>query len=206
MTTEYKIILASGSPRRKELLEQIGYEFEIWPSHKEEVIRDTKPDKVCEELSRQKALDIASAIRGYNEEHSDISADSNLLIIGADTIVTLDGRILGKPRDEAEAAQMLKSLSGRTHEVYTGVTFVFMSEDGRVGEYSFHEKTEVEVYELSEADIDAYVDSGDPLDKAGAYGIQGAFAKHIKAIKGDYYNVVGLPVGRLHHELCGLLN
>lgn len=197
----YKIILASGSPRRKQLLEQIGYEFEVWPSKKEEVVSSSIPAEVCEELSRQKALDIATGIRSYNEEHSDISSATDLLIIGADTIVTLNEKILGKPADDAEATQMLKELSGTKHSVYTGVTFVFMSSDGRVGEYSFHEKTDVTVYELSDDDIEEYVASGDPLDKAGAYGIQGRFAKHIKEINGDYYNVVGLPIGRLHHEL-----
>lgn len=203
---KYKIILASGSPRRKQLLEQIGYEFEVWPSQKEEVVNSHIPSQVCEELSRQKALDIAAGIRTYNEEHSDISTDSDLIIIGADTIVTLDDKILGKPADEQQAVNMLKELSGRTHSVYTGVTFVFMSADGRVGEYSFHEKTDVDVCELTDEDISEYVDSGDPMDKAGAYGIQGRFAKHIRSIKGDYYNVVGLPVSRLHHELEELLS
>lgn len=203
---EYKIILASGSPRRKQLLEQIGLEFEVWPSKKEEVVNSNVPAEVCVELSKQKALDIAAGIRTYNEEHSDISAAADLLIIGADTIVTLDEEILGKPKDDDDARQMLARLSGRKHSVYTGVTFVFMSSDGRVGEYSFYEKTDVDVYELSESDIQEYVDSGDPLDKAGAYGIQGSFAKHIKGIIGDYYNVVGLPVGRLYHELKELMN
>lgn len=205
MINQYKIILASGSPRRKQLLEQIGMEFEVWPSKKEEVTKSKVPSEVCIELSRQKALDIASGIKTYNEEHSDISKDSDLIIIGADTIVTLDSEILGKPGSEDEAKAMIKKLAGREHSVYTGVTFVFMSSDGRVGEYSFFEKTDVEVYSISDEEIEEYVATGDPLDKAGAYGIQGRFARHIKGIKGDYNNVVGLPIGRLYQELCQLL-
>lgn len=205
MKINYKIILASGSPRRKQLLEQVGFEFEVWPSQCEEKIESTIPSEVCMELSRQKALDIAAGIHTYNEDHSDISSNQNLLIIGADTIVVDGEQILGKPKDDENAKDMLRKLSGNTHSVYTGVTFVFMSSDGRVGAHSFCEKTDVTFYSLSEEEICEYVDSGDPLDKAGAYGIQGNFAKHIKKIDGDYNNVVGLPVGRLYEELKELL-
>lgn len=201
MKTDYKIILASASPRRKQLLEQIGFEFEICPSGCEEVITSTIPSEVCLQLSSQKALDIASAIKAYNEEHSDIADDQDLIIIGADTIVAIDDRILGKPKDDADARDMLKMLSAKVHSVYTGVTFVFMSSDGRVGEHSFYEETKVSVYPLSDEEIDEYVDSGEALDKAGAYGIQGSFAKFIEKIDGDYFNVVGLPVARVYQEL-----
>ena len=205
MKVDYKIILASGSPRRKQLLEQIGLEFEVWPSNAEEKVLSDKPQEVCESLAEQKALDIASGIKTYNEEHSDIASDQDLIIIGADTIVVYDGKILGKPKDESEAKDMLKMLSGRKHSVYTGVSFVFMSKDGRVGSYGFHEKTLVEVYPLSEEEIEEYIASGDPMDKAGAYGIQGKFACYIKGIEGDYNNVVGLPTGRLYQELKAIL-
>lgn len=205
MKIDYKIILASGSPRRKQLLEQIGLEFEVWPSKCEEIIESTIPSEVCMELSKQKALDIAAGIRTYNEEHSDISSNQDLIIIGADTIVVWNDKILGKPADENEAKEMLQNLSGNVHSVYTGVTFVFMASDGRAGAHSFYEKTDVSVYPLSADEIDEYVASGDPLDKAGAYGIQGNFAKHIKKIDGDYNNVVGLPVGRLYEELKNIL-
>lgn len=200
-TVKYKMILASGSPRRKQLLEQIGFEFDVCPSQCEEIVTSSKPEEVCVELSKQKAIDVASSINAYNQEHSDIASPQDLIIIGSDTIVAIDGEILGKPADDEGAKQMLRKISGKVHSVYTGVTFVFMSSDGRVGEHSFYEKTDVSVYELSDDEITEYVDTGDPLDKAGAYGIQGFFAKHIRKIDGDYYNVVGLPVARLYHEL-----
>lgn len=204
-TDEIKIILASGSPRRKQLLEQIGMEFEVWPSDCEEVITSVVPADVCVELSEMKALDIASGIRAYNEAHSDIASEHDIMIIGADTIVVYEDKILGKPKDEQDAKDMLRMLSGKTHSVYTGVTFVFMSEDGRVGSHSFYEKTLVTIYDLSDNEIEEYVAGGDPMDKAGAYGIQGFFAKYIKKIDGDYYNVVGLPVGRLYREMKNIL-
>jgi len=205
MVSKYKIILASNSPRRKQLLEQVGFEFDVCPSGCDEVVTSTVPSEVCVELSKQKAIDVASAISMYNEEHADIAAPQDLIIIGSDTIVAIDGEILGKPSDDEKAKEMLRKLSGNVHSVFTGVTFVFMASDGRVGEYSFYDKTDVEVYELSEEEITEYVDTGDPLDKAGAYGIQGYFAKHIKKIDGDYYNVVGLPIGRLYHELKSII-
>ena len=205
MNMKYKIILASNSPRRKQLLQQVGFEFEVCPSQCEEVITSSVPSEVCVELSKQKAIDVASSIKKYNEEHADIAADQDLIIIGSDTIVAIDGEILGKPADEEEAKIMLKKLSGNVHSVYTGVTFVFMASDGRVGEYSFFDKTDVSVYKMSEEEIEEYVDTGDPLDKAGAYGIQGYFAKHIEKIDGDYYNVVGLPIGKLYHELKNII-
>lgn len=205
MITDYKIILASGSPRRKQLLEQIGFEFEVWPSQCEEKTVATAPEEVCTELSQLKALDIASGIKTFNSEHSDIAADSDLIIIGSDTIVACDNIILGKPADEERAREMLRMLSGRTHSVYTGVTFVFMASDGRVGSHSFYEKTDVTFYDISDEELQEYIDSGDPFDKAGAYGIQGRFAKFIKKIDGDYNNVVGLPVGRLYQELRNII-
>lgn len=206
MKTNYKFILASQSPRRKQLLEQIGIEFEICPAKGEEIVNSSVPKDVCVELSKQKAIEIASGIKAYNKMHGDIASDQDIVIIGADTIVAINDEILGKPGSEDEAKQMLTKLSGNIHDVYTGVTFVFMSKDGRVGEYSFYEKTQVEVYVIDESEIMEYIDSGDCMDKAGAYGIQGRFAKHIKGITGDYNNVVGLPVARLYQELKGLLN
>lgn len=205
MNMKYKVILASASPRRKQLLEQIGIEFDVWPSGCEELITSTVPSEVCVELSRQKAMDVAASIKAYNNEHSDIAQAQDLIIIGSDTVVAIGDEILGKPSDEKHACQMLEKLSGKVHSVYTGVTFIFMSEDGRVGEYSFYDKTDVSVYKLTQEEIEEYVDTGDPLDKAGAYGIQGFFARHIEKIDGDYYNVVGLPVGKLYQELKNIL-
>lgn len=205
MKTDYKIILASASPRRKQLLEQIGLEFEIWKANGEEKTEYTEPSEICMDLSSSKALEVASGIRTYNEEHSDIASEQDLIIIGADTIVAVENEILGKPANDEEAAVMLRKISGRVHSVYTGVTFVFMASDKRVGKHSFYEKTDVHVYPISEEEIKEYVDTGDPLDKAGAYGIQGSFARFIKKIDGDYNNVVGLPVGRLYRELKSIL-
>ena len=125
----------------------------------------------------------------------------DILVIGADTVVAYENQILGKPKDEEDARRMLSMLSGKTNSVYTGVTFVFIDKAGRTGEHCFYEKTDVSMYTLTEDEIDRYISSGDPMDKAGSYGIQGRFAIHIKGIHGDYNNVVGLPVARLYQEL-----
>lgn len=180
-----KIILASGSPRRRELLEQIGVKFEIITANGEEVITASDPKEVVKELSMQKAREVADRCDGT-------------LIIGADTVVAANGKILGKPRDKEDAVNMLRLIQGNSHEVLTGVT-VLMPRTGR--EICFAEVTKVHVYPMSEAQIEAYVESGEPMDKAGAYGIQGAFAAYVRGIEGDYNNVVGLPVGRLYQEM-----
>ena len=135
-----RIVLASASPRRKELLEQIGLEFEICPAKGEEVITAGSVDGAVLELSRQKAEEVAAGILSYNEIHPELVTPQDILVIGADTVVACDGNILGKPRDEADAAHMLSMLSGHTHSVYTGVTLVFIDKNGRTGETSFYEK------------------------------------------------------------------
>lgn len=196
-----QMILASASPRRKELLEQIGAEFVICPAKGEEVITETDPSAVVMELSRQKAEEVAYGVLIYNEQHADLATTQDILVIGADTVVAYENQILGKPKDEEDARHMLTMLSGKTHSVYTGVTFVFIDKEGRTGEHCFFEKTDVCMYPLKEEEIDRYIQSGDPMDKAGSYGIQGRFAIHIKEIRGDYNNVVGLPVARLYQEL-----
>uniref|UniRef100_UPI003FEF60B7 Maf family protein n=1 Tax=Agathobacter sp. TaxID=2021311 RepID=UPI003FEF60B7 len=196
-----QMILASASPRRKELLEQIGAEFVICPAKGEEVITETDPSAVVMELSRQKAEEVAYGVLIYNEQHADLATPQDILVIGADTVVAYENQILGKPKDEEDARHMLTMLSGKTHSVYTGVTFVFIDKEGRTGEHCFFEKTDVCMYPLKEEEIDRYIQSGDPMDKAGSYGIQGRFAIHIKEIRGDYNNVVGLPVARLYQEL-----
>lgn len=196
-----QMILASASPRRKELLEQIGAEFVICPAKGEEVITETDPSAVVMELSRQKAEEVAYGVLIYNEQHADLATPQDILVIGADTVVAYENQILGKPKDEEDARHMLTMLSGKTHSVYTGVTFVFIDKEGRTGEHCFFEKTDVCMYPLKEEEIDRYIQSGDSMDKAGSYGIQGRFAIHIKEIRGDYNNVVGLPVARLYQEL-----
>ena len=199
-----QIILASASPRRKELLEQIGLEFEICPAKSEEVISKTIPEEVVMELSEQKAKEVAAMVKSYELEHADLTTPQDLLVIGADTVVACDDKILGKPKDEADAERMLHLLSGRDHAVYTGVTFVFLDKKGRAGAHTFYEKTSVTMKQLTDLEITRYVATGEPMDKAGAYGIQGKCAIYIDRIEGDYNNVVGLPVARIYKELQGL--
>ena len=201
-----QIILASASPRRKELLEQIGLEFEIVPAKGEEIITETTPDAIVMELSRQKALEVAAMVRAYGEEHSDIMTPQDMLVIGADTVVAAEDeqgqmQILGKPKDDADAFRMLRMLSGKVHSVYTGVTFVFLDKSGKAGNYSFYEKTDVHMRAMSDLEIERYIATGEPKDKAGSYAIQGKCAIHIEKIDGDYNNVVGLPVSAIYHEL-----
>lgn len=188
-TLKKRIILASASPRRKELLAMTGLDFFCKPSQVEEKITKSKPEEVVEELSVQKARDIMS------REQSDC------IVIGSDTVVSCEGQILGKPADEQDAEQMLTGLAGREHQVYTGVT-ILVKQSGDIIEKVFHECTKVHVYPMSKKEITDYIQTGEPMDKAGGYGIQTSFGlKYIQKIDGDYYNVVGLPVSRLYQEL-----
>lgn len=186
-----ELILASASPRRKELLEKIGLPFTVQPAKGEERITQKSPADVVMELSRQKAEEIAAA------------QTEDCIIIGADTVVARGEKIMGKPKDAADAKQMLRSIADDCHQVYTGVTLI------RTGAHpqsvTFQEKTDVCLYPIFDAELDAYIASGDPMDKAGAYGIQGDFAIYVKRIAGDYYNVVGLPIGRVYQELKRML-
>lgn len=186
------IILASASPRRKELMELAGYHFEVRVSDAEEIITKSEPQEVVEELSQLKARDVAK------------DAPDDTIVIGADTIVTSNGVILGKPHNREHAIAMLTHLQGRVHEVYTGVTLV-CKKDGKVEEKTFAERTEVHFYPMTMEEIEAYVDTLDCMDKAGAYGIQSGAAVYIEKINGDYNNVVGLPIARLYHEMTDLL-
>ncbi len=202
--SDIRVVLASQSPRRKEILELAQIEFEICPSDIEEIQTSDKPEEVCVELCKQKALDVASKIRAYNDSHPDITTPQDILVIGADTIVSFDGMILGKPKDEEDAVRMLCKLSGAVNEVFTGVSLVFMSREGRVGEHTFYERTSVTFNDIPQDEIKKYVESGEPMDKAGSYGIQGYLAKYISKIDGDYYNVMGLPLARIIKELNSL--
>ena len=186
---EYQIILASGSPRRKELLELIGVEFKIITSNKEEVITSTNPEEVVKELSMMKAEDVAEGVTGP------------AIILGADTVVAHGGRILGKPKDKEDAFRMIRSFAGEDHYVYTGVCIIKKEADGSVKKISFAEGTKVTVYPMSDEEIERYVASGEPMDKAGAYAIQGLFAPYIKGIEGDYYNIVGFPIAGIYQRL-----
>ncbi|OIJ10270.1 septum formation inhibitor Maf [Anaerobacillus arseniciselenatis] len=179
-----KLILASGSPRRKQLLEQAQLEFSISTSSVDESFNQTEtPDQVVEQLAKRKARDVFL-------RHEDC------IIIGADTIVSINGEILGKPNNEEEAKEMLCLLSGKNHEVYTGVAII--SDEKTV---SFHERTIVSFLPLEESDIESYIGSGEPFDKAGSYGIQGLGALFVNKIDGCYFNVVGLPLARTVREL-----
>lgn len=228
-----KIILASASPRRRELLTQIGLDFDIVVSETEEKITSTEPAKVVEELSAQKAeavweklcsmtasqgsvtnaerLDEGSGVSRTDEgsevfEPEQTSGETTMtdtLVLGADTVVACDGKILGKPADTEAAVAMLTMLQGRGHEVYTGVTILY-EQNGERKTMTFHEKTIVHFYPMTDAQIREYVATGDPMDKAGSYGIQGFCARYIRGIEGDYNNVVGLPVGRVYQELHDL--
>lgn len=186
-----KIILASASPRRRELLGQIGIGFEVRISNVEERVTTVEPAAVVEELSRQKAEAVYASLEADVED---------VLVVGADTVVALEGQILGKPSDPEQAAEMLRRLAGNIHGVYTGVTLLYRSGSGMVQRRVFHESTKVEFFSMTEEEIRRYVQSGECMDKAGAYGIQGLFARYVKKIEGDYNNVVGLPVGRLYQE------
>ena len=207
-----RLVLASASPRRRELLSQIGLEFTVIPSTKEENAKTTEAGALVQELSRQKAVDIWEQLSGGQGQNPDADQEQiaeetqepnlngkrqpELLVIGADTVVCCEGKILGKPHSREAAAEMLTALQGRSHEVYTGVTLYSQSET-----VTFVECTQVEFYPMTEVEISEYIDSKEPMDKAGAYGIQGLGARFVKGIRGDYNNVVGLPVGRLYQEL-----
>lgn len=186
-----KFILASASPRRKELLEQMGLQFDIVPAKGEEEMHFSLPWEVVMDLSKQKAEEIAKQCVWKNEVE---------IIIGADTVVACDEQILGKPKDEADAFHMLSILQGRSHKVYTGVTLIIRM-DGKEKTHSFYDETEVSMYSMSKKEIEYYVNTKEPMDKAGSYGIQGRCAVFIEKIHGDYNNVVGLPIAKIYQEL-----
>lgn len=219
-----KIILASGSPRRKELLEQAGYRFIIEVSDADENIQAEFPGTLVEELSHRKAGAVAAhylrpaqncqpagALAGGTAQTvasenvpsaaGETASDDAVTLIGADTVVVLDGKVLGKPDGEEGAVRMLRALSGRSHQVYTGVSLLLIRDGVLTAEEKFHVCTDVTMREMTEEEIRRYVATGEPMDKAGAYGIQGKAAVFISGISGDYYNVVGLPICELTTRL-----
>ena len=181
-----RLVLASASPRRRELLSQAGIDDEVCVSDQEERNLWHTPEQLVMNLAMLKTMDV----------YEKLGSDDERWILGADTVVSLDGEIFGKPADETEAFKMLQRLQGRTHQVFTGVCLK-MGDITRI----FCEKTDVTMYELSDEQIQDYIRTGEPMDKAGAYGIQGRFAAYIEKIEGDYYNVVGLPVSRVYETL-----
>lgn len=188
-----QIILASSSPRRRELLSQIGISFTVKVSDADEHTSEKDPGKLVEILSERKAEAVFHTLSA--------SEQANALVIGADTVVALDGEILGKPTDEADAFRMLAMLQGRSHQVYTGVTILCADDSGVKSVNQFFEETTVTFYPMTEEEIRFYIATREPMDKAGAYGIQGKGAAYVKEIHGDYNNVVGLPIARLYQEL-----
>ena len=177
------IILASASPRRKQLLTQIGFDFSVVPSTiKEDLSLPLPPEAFTEHWAREKAKNVAEK-----------NPDS--LIIGADTVVVLNGKILGKPNNEKDSVLMLRSLSGTTHEVITGVSLIVLDSEIDI---TFNERTFVSFNTLSDMDINSYIDIYNPLDKAGSYGIQDWFSVHIHRVEGCYYNVMGLPLSSFY--------
>lgn len=189
-----KLVLASASPRRKELLSQIGLDFIVCPSDAEEVITKTVPAEIVMELAKTKA----EAIWQKTEQE-------NCIVLGADTIVVKDDEILGKPKDDQDATRMIQRLQGNVHQVYTGVCFYYREEGTDIEKcHLFYGCTDVQVAPMSLQEIETYLQQGEHRDKAGAYGIQGFFERYIEGIRGDYANVVGLPVGLVYRELIKL--
>lgn len=190
----YQIILASGSPRRKEIMDLMGIPYQVVTSDVEEVSEETTPSKIVQAHAALKTKEVAKELEKSLQKHA-------MIIIGADTMVFYRGQALGKPKDKVDAARMLAMLSDDVHEVYTGVSILIMNEVGDREELSFAVDTQVSVYPLTGGQIEEYIATGEPMDKAGAYGIQGKFGLYIKEITGDYYNVVGFPIAQIYRAL-----
>ena len=190
-----KIILASASPRRHDLMRQAGFEFETLVSNIDENISESDPAELVKKLAQAKAAAAADTLDAEN---------GDAIVIGADTIVYIDGEILGKPTDTAHAFKTLKKLSGRAHTVYTGLALLNTAS----GECEVTvDTTDVYMRELSDTEINAYIDTGEPMDKAGAYGVQDRAGMFVRRIEGDFFTVVGLPLYRLHRlaDMCGAI-
>lgn len=187
----YKIILASESPRRKEIMRMMDIPFETLPANVEEIVEETEPAEMVKALARKKVQAVAKTL---DRDMGD------LILIGADTMVFYDGHALGKPVDKEDAFRMLTMLSDSVHEVFTGVHIIIRkgSTDRSIG---FAVGTKVAVQALTPQQIEDYIATGEPMDKAGAYAIQGKFGIHIREIAGDYYNVVGFPIASIYEKL-----
>lgn len=214
-----KIILASQSPRRQEILSLGGYEYEVCVSSAEEQIPPEKlenltPQELVERLARVKAEDVyrrncsKKMEESVMDDEQAVATVDEITVIGADTVVAVDGRVLGKPRTEEDAQQMLELLSGRTHDVFTGVCILWTNPktSQQIQGNIFHCQTKVTFYPMTEQEIKQYAATGDCMDKAGAYGIQSGAAKYIQGIEGDYLNVVGLPLSKIYHVLSEKLS
>ncbi len=204
------LILASGSPRRKELLQQAGLEFEVVVSDIEEKVANLSPEKTVLELSKQKCCAVSEEfIRKTPNNLNDIIdiETGGIMVIGADTVVSVDDMILGKPVNAKDALKMLMNLSGRSHEVYTGVSCKVLQYNSftesliETDSFSFYSETKVNMYPFNEYEALDYIATGEPMDKAGSYGIQGIGERLVESINGDYNNVVGFPLSKFMKEL-----
>lgn len=207
MEQSVKVILASGSPRRKEMFERAGISFSVLKSDAKEVMTKTAPGEGVLELAKQKAEAVKEQLskRDFLWNLEEDKNKEGILIVGADTIVVSEGTILGKPEDEKDALRILMSLSGKTHSVFTGVCGIFLNREGNVVPergVSFAEETFVTMYPFMEEEARAYIRTGEPMDKAGAYGIQGLGGLLVKEIRGDYQNVVGFPLAAFFRLGC----
>lgn len=191
----YQIILASGSPRRKEIMEIMGIPYKVVTKDVDEVAKETEPAEMVKALAALKTNEVAALTATTTGELK------NLIIIGADTMVFYMEHALGKPKNEADAARMLAMLSDDVHEVYTGVSILIYNDEGKKNVISFAVGTKVTVQPLTREQIMDYIATGEPMDKAGAYAIQGQFGIYIKEIAGDYYNVVGFPIAQIYQAL-----
>lgn len=191
-----KLILASASQRRRELLDMCGYDFEIEVSRSDERIDETDPKSFVSKLAEAKAAEVFDRLCSALPQHGCASSEREFAVLGSDTVVYHNGSIIGKPRDEKDAIRILSELSGKTHEVYTGVAVI--TADKRLVECDI---TRVTFSELSEEEIEKYVASGEPMDKAGAYGIQGPFGMFVQKVEGNYFTVIGLPLPRAYRML-----
>lgn len=203
--TNIKIILASGSPRRKELLAQAGYDFDVCPSLSEEDLEVMAPSEYVMLLAKMKADEVCSRLIAQDVGRRVKKLPERFVVLGADTVVSLNGRILGKPYDYDDAYNTLNSLSDQTHQVYTGVCLIYVNGRAKTSS-SFFEKTDVTFYSVSHEEIIQYLATNEPFDKAGSYGIQGKGGLFVKGIEGDYNNVVGLPLARVYHEMEKLVS
>ncbi len=212
MSQTIQFVLASQSPRRKELLQRLGISFQVITSATDERVSSSDPAMVTSVLANRKAMAVAEGLlcQGgtlwmrqplIEQGTFRIGPADKAIVIGADTVVVIDGQIIGKPGSVVEARKMMHLLQGRTHEVYTGVAILTLQDGHQDRGRTFHDKTIVHVGELDEIELEEYITSPEPYDKAGGYGIQGEFAKYITGIEGDYYNVVGLPINKLYQEL-----
>lgn len=191
----YQIILASASPRRREIMETMGIPYTVITSNVEEVVEETEPSDMVQALARLKTDAVDKLLSAEHKEYKEV------IILGADTMVFYKNHALGKPKDMQDAQKMLHMLSDDVHEVFTGVSIIIIGKDGKREETAFAVCTKVHVQALTTEQIMEYIATGEPMDKAGAYAIQGKFGIFIKAIEGDYYNVVGFPIAKIYDNL-----